>query len=135
MFEEGKILYVGDKVQPCDNTVDANGGYLMACFIDIHCHGGNGDDFMDASPQEFKNIADFHLKFGTTTMLATTLSAPMDETEQSLKNYAEYKKDNSDRTLIGVHMEGPWFSTEECGAQRTDFLLECLWLAKKMRKT
>ena len=91
LFEDGKILYVGEDVQPCDQTVDAKGGYLMAGFIDVHCHGGNGDDFMDATVEQFKNIADFHLKFGTTTMLATTLSAPMEETEQSLKNYAEYK--------------------------------------------
>ena len=123
LFEDGKILYVGNEVQSADQTIDAKGGYLMAGFIDIHCHGGNGDDFMDATVEQFKNIADFHLGFGTTTMLATTLSAPMEETEQSLKNYAEYKKNNPDGTLVGVHMEGPWFSAEECGAQKTDFFL------------
>ena len=122
-FSNGKITYVGSEVLANEQTVDANGAYLMAGFIDIHCHGGNGEDFMDAPVEGFKNIADFHLKHGTTTMLATTLAAPADETEQSLKNYAEYKKQNPNGTLVGVHMEGPWFSAEECGAQKTEFFV------------
>ena len=124
VFEDGLITYVGNDVQTADQTIDAKGGYLVAGFIDLHCHGGNGDDFMDASPEQYKNIADFHLSYGTTTMVATTLTAPMDETEQSLKNYATYKKANPDGTLIGIHMEGPWFSPEEAGAQVPEFFIK-----------
>ncbi len=123
-FTDGVIDYVGIEPQKADKTIDGNGGYLLAGFIDIHCHGGNGDDFMDATPEQYKNIADFHLSFGTTTMLATTLTAPMEETEQSLKNYEIYKKANPDGTLIGIHMEGPWFSPEEAGAQVPEFFIK-----------
>ena len=74
-FSDGVIDYVGANPPAVDEWIDAEGGYLVPGFIDLHCHGGNGLEFMDASEEEIGKIADFHLAHGTTTMLATTLAA------------------------------------------------------------
>ena len=123
-FENGKIIYVGKHKRKADHTVDALGGYLLSGFIDIHCHGGDGFDFMDATADEMKKIADFHLSNGTTSLVATTMAAPMEEIIGSLETYKECITKYPESSLVGVHMEGPWFSPEECGAQPTAFFLK-----------
>ena len=123
-FTDGVIDYVGVERVRCDQSIDAMGNYLLAGFIDIHCHGGNGYDFMDASFEEFNNIANFHLSHGTTTLLATTMASSKAETERALDTFDKHKRVYPNSTLIGVHMEGPWFSPEGCGAQPTEFFLK-----------
>ena len=87
VIEDGIISYVGDTPQVCDSYLDGGGGYLMPGFIDLHCHGGNGFDFMDSDVDGMKEITDFHLSHGTTTMLATTLrNISALPTQTSLKN-------------------------------------------------
>ena len=117
LIEDGKICSIGTVDTSAKKVVDGKGGYLIPGFIDMHCHGGIELDFIDATAEEMQKIASFHLSHGTTTMLATTLTASEKTTENCLKTFAEYKKDNPDGTLLGVHMEGPWFSPKQCGAQ------------------
>jgi N-acetylglucosamine-6-phosphate deacetylase len=118
-IENGKIVYIGSNLDAADNVIDANGKYLLAGFIDIHCHGGNNFDFMDASPEEMLEISKFHLLHGTTTLYATTMSDEMKYIEKCLQNYSELVKNNNLLTLNGVHLEGPYLSPSECGAQDT----------------
>ena len=120
VIEDGKIVSMG-KNEACDEVIDGEGGYLMPGFIDLHCHGGGGFDFMDASANEMKVIADYHLAHGTTTMLATTLADTAEATENSMRIFEEYKALYEESPLVGLHLEGPWFSPEQCGAQPTEF--------------
>ncbi len=122
VFAEGRIEYVGTKKQNVERTIDAENQYLIPGFIDLHCHGGNGLEFMDASSEEMENIARFHLLHGTTTMLATTLAAGDKETEHALDTFEEYQKKHPSGTLKGVHMEGPWLNSEQCGAQNVEYM-------------
>ena len=137
LIENGIIFQVGANVSRDDveNVIDANGGYLIPGFIDLHCHGGNGLDFMDATPEEIEQISKFHLTHGTTTLYATTMTDSWNNIENSLRNYAEVLSADKLITLNGVHLEGPWFSPAQCGAQdpenmdfpskeRLDYLLE-----------
>ena len=121
VIENGLITYIGYQPPICESTIDGNGGYLMPGFIDLHCHGGDGFDFMDADADEMKKIADYHLSHGTTTMLATTLADAPDATEKSLCVFEEYKRIYPSGPLIGLHLEGPWFSVEQCGAQPAEY--------------
>ena len=53
VIEDGIISYVGKEYSAdFDAIIDADGGYLVPGFIDIHCHGGNNYDFMDATAEE-----------------------------------------------------------------------------------
>ncbi len=122
VYENGTIKYVGKKMQRSDQTIDAENQYLIPGFIDLHCHGGNGLEFMDASSEGMDAIARFHLSHGTTTMLATTLAANDEETERALCTFEKYKEKYPSGTLIGVHMEGPWLNPAQCGAQNVEYM-------------
>ncbi len=122
VYEDGIITYIGNEPQPADEIMSAENKYLLAGFIDLHCHGGNGLEFMDATADEYDKIARFHLSHGTTTMLATTLAASDEETEYALNTFAEYKQKYADGSLIGVHLEGPWLNPAQCGAQNSEYM-------------
>lgn len=124
VFENGLIEYVGIEAQAVDRVIDAQNQYLIPGFIDLHCHGGNGLEFMDASAEEMDKIAQFHLSHGTTTMLATTLAASDEETKSVLCTFEEYQKKYPNGILKGVHMEGPWLNPEQCGAQNVAHMKE-----------
>ena len=79
LYENENIEYVGTQMQSADAVIDAKGQYLIPGFIELHCHGGNGLEFMDATEDEYAEIARFHLSHGMTTMLATTLAASDEE--------------------------------------------------------
>lgn len=121
VVENRVISFVGNNPPKCDITVDGQNGYLMPGFIDLHCHGGDGFDFMDSDIEGMKRISDYHLSHGTTTMLATTLADDPQATEKSIEVFDEYKKLYPKSSLVGLHLEGPWFSTEQCGAQPTEY--------------
>lgn len=117
-FCDGVIDYVG--TQPREDAVttwDAGGGWLLPGFIDIHCHGGGGYDFMDATPEEMTRISCFHLKHGTTTLVATTMTDRWPNIYGALDRFEQLLKDGQPLTLHGVHLEGPWLNPEQCGAQ------------------
>lgn len=104
-------------------AIDANGSYLCAGFIDIHVHGGNGSDFMDATPADFANIAAYHASHGTTAMLATTTTSAEDELFAALDCFEQYQKAPQEgAALLGIHLEGPFFNAEQKGAQDDRYL-------------
>ncbi len=121
-YTDGIIDYVGKDEVEADEIIDAEGGYVVPGFIDIHCHGGNNLEFMDASVEEFGKIAEFHKSHGTTTLYATTLAADWNETIDALERFKEYKEKNPASTLEGVHLEGPWLNPKQCGAQNTSYM-------------
>ena len=114
---DGVIEYIGDEVKEDEPTVSAEGTYLVPGFVDIHCHGGGGYDFMDATPAEMRKISEFHLSHGTTTLVATTMTDRYEEIYRALDNFAALGEDRV--TLHGVHLEGPWLNPLQCGAQDT----------------
>ena len=117
-YSDGIIDYVGADEVAADEVIDANGGYVVPGFIDIHCHGGNNLEFMDASVEEFGSIADFHKSHGTTTLFATTLAADDGETREALDTYEAYRKAHPNSTIYGIHLEGPG-STRHSAVLRT----------------
>ena len=122
LVQNGVIAYVGREAQGADEVIDAQGCYLVPGFIDLHCHGGNGLEFMDASESEMKAIADFHLSHGTTTMLATTLTASEAETLSAIETFQLYKNKTPNGTLKGLHLEGPCLNAAQCGAQNVEYM-------------
>ncbi|MEY3400303.1 MAG: hypothetical protein RLZZ486_771 [Actinomycetota bacterium] len=86
-------------------------GAVIPGFVDIHCHGGGGFD-SSIDPR----AGEFHLKSGTTTMLASFVSEPINSILTKLKNL------NLARNVIGVHLEGPYISHAHCGAHKAEYL-------------
>ena len=121
-IENGLITEISKSKLQGDTFLDGKGKYLLAGFVDLHCHGGINFDFMDADAKQMKQIADFHLSHGTTSMLATTLASSAEEMQSSLDAFSEYLKVNPNGTLVGVHLEGPHLNPLQCGAQDTSYM-------------
>lgn len=107
-------------------TLDADGGYLFAGFIDSHVHGGGGADFMDATVEAFETTAAAHLKHGTTMLVPTSMTASPAELESFVKAYLDFvKSEHKGAKTLGLHLEGPYLSgagEKSKGAQRSDLL-------------
>jgi N-acetylglucosamine-6-phosphate deacetylase len=104
------------------DVIDLNGNYLAPGFIDLHVHGALGRDTMDSSAEAFRTICDFHARGGTTSLLLTTATAPLENIVDVLKAVRNYRSPIS--VVAGVHIEGPFISKAKCGAQRTEFIQE-----------
>jgi N-acetylglucosamine-6-phosphate deacetylase len=117
---EGVITQVceGNPEVPDAKEIDAKGQYISPGFIDIHVHGGGGHDFMDGSVEAFLKIAEIHAKYGTTSMLPTTLTAEKADLLQTLEIYKEANRKNfKGAQFLGIHLEGPYFAVTQRGAQ------------------
>ncbi|PZR71608.1 MAG: N-acetylglucosamine-6-phosphate deacetylase [Chthoniobacterales bacterium] len=99
-------------------AIDLRGNYLAPGFIDLHIHGALGRDTMEASPAAFRAICDYHASGGTTSLLLTTVTAPIAEIVKVLRAV----RDHSSTMIAGVHIEGPFISRAKRGAQREEFI-------------
>lgn len=92
--------------------------FLIPGFIDLHVHGGGGFDFMQPIP-EIKNILKTHVQTGTTSLLATTMTAPHEELKKTFLNLKKILAgvELKGSKILGVHLEGPFISQEKLGAQ------------------
>ena len=111
-----KIISLSKEVPKDVEIIDAKGLYLSAGFIDIHIHGSNGYDVMDATKEALEGIAKSILKTGTTSFLATTMTMSQEQITKALKNVQEFKQQEGAR-LLGVHLEGPFINPIKHGAQ------------------
>jgi len=99
--------------------------HLVPGFIDVHIHGANGCDVMDGTETALEKISQALAAEGTTSFLATTMTASTDQIAHAIKNagnYIQQQKINGAR-LLGIHLEGPFLSPEKVGAQNAKHLL------------
>ncbi len=121
-FDEEKITYVGEK-RPAGAVDDLGDAYISPGFIDIHTHGAGGHPFLDSSADDVIAACNLHLTHGTTTLLPTLSAAPFDVMKRSTADIAAASRDPRLLPRIpGAHLEGPYLSKKQCGAQSTDFI-------------
>ncbi|MBK6789601.1 MAG: N-acetylglucosamine-6-phosphate deacetylase [Betaproteobacteria bacterium] len=91
---------------------------LLPGFIDLHVHGGGGHDTMGGGDAALQ-MARTHARHGTTSLLATTMTAPRDEIEAALRALAPFvtTRPRGAARLLGVHLEGPYINSGKLGAQ------------------
>ncbi|MCF0136606.1 MAG: N-acetylglucosamine-6-phosphate deacetylase [Lachnospiraceae bacterium] len=98
-------------------VLDGGGRYVSHGFIDIHTHGGGGHDYMDGTREAYEGAALMHARHGTTGLLPTSLAASMEELLDTLKIYEEVKDQRAGARFLGLHLEGPYLSHNQAGAQ------------------
>ncbi len=113
---EKEILSLTKEVPQNSEPIDAKGLYLSAGFIDIHIHGSNGYDVMDATNEALEGISKSILQTGTTSFLATTMTMSQEQISNALQTVQEFKPQGGARVL-GVHLEGPFINPIKHGAQ------------------
>ena len=119
LYFEGKTI-LGTEPMPCDSTIDAGGNYVTAGFIDLHCHGGGGADFADGDATGVKTAALTHLKHGTTALFPTVSAKDFETLEQAVCTLEQVQPNVPN--LMGIHLEGPYFSPAQSGAQNSKAL-------------
>jgi N-acetylglucosamine-6-phosphate deacetylase len=117
---DGRIVKVA-KGEPSSSTseliYDAHKAAITPGFIDLHVHGGNGGAFTSIDPAEHNLAREFHLKNGTTSMLASTHTTEFSSLLAILKSLAESSKSNKNGSkVLGIHTEGPFISEHKPGA-------------------
>ncbi len=123
-FDNEKITDVTAKEIPFSEEYDMTGYYVSAGFIDIHTHGGGGNKF-EGSADEIVDGCNFHLMHGTTSICPTISAASFESMADSVSNIKRAMNDPRVKgTIIGAHMEGPYLSEKQAGAQCAEFIAE-----------
>ena len=119
VVEDGKIAEIREQ-SSLTEAIDLRGNYLGPGFIDLHIHGALGRDTMEAKPEAFRAICDYHATGGTTSLLLTTVTAPISDIVGVLKAVRGAR--NNWPQIAGVHVEGPFIAKARAGAQRAEFI-------------
>ncbi|MGW1682429.1 N-acetylglucosamine-6-phosphate deacetylase [Saccharopolyspora sp. NPDC002376] len=109
----GKIAAVGTGPTPEGQVVDLRGQWLVPGFVDIHCHGGGGGSFTSIEVDQARAAIAAHRRHGTTTMMASLVSAPLPDLTKQISALSDLVVDGE---LAGIHLEGPFLSSARCGA-------------------
>jgi len=131
LVDGSRIVAIGhrDEIRVPTGSIDyvATGMTVVPGFVDVHIHGAGGHDVMEASPRALDRIASTVARHGTTSFVATTVTAPIDETCRSLEGIALYIRERERAfesgahlghlaaEILGVHLEGPFINPSRRG--------------------
>ena len=121
LVREGRItdvLNAGATLPGEATIVDAGDGYLAPGFVELHCHGGDGGDFMDGTDESFRLALQAHARHGTTRMAITTTVARHDQILATLELTRQFRRtpEPNGSRVMGAHFYGPYFRYEARGA-------------------
>ena len=121
-YENGKIVEISTAELPVEEEYLAQDLYVSPGFVDIHTHGGGGHPF-EGSVEEIVQGCNFHLCHGTTSICPTISAAPFESMAASVENVRLAMADPRVKgTVLGAHLEGPYLSIKQTGAQCPDFI-------------
>jgi N-acetylglucosamine-6-phosphate deacetylase len=135
VVEAGRITGIGHRdevhIPPGAKDYVASGMTVVPGFVDVHIHGAGGHDVMEADTAALDKITATVARFGTTSIVATTVTAPIEATCHSLEGIAAYIRahesaaDNArfGADVLGIHLEGPFINPERRGVHPTDSIL------------
>ncbi len=132
VLENSTLIITNDKITNIDTSEVTDTVYsfpsdhhLIPGMIDMHIHGANACDMMDATFSSLHTICETLPAEGTTAFLPTTMSQSINKTEKAISNSVEFCKQHySGAEILGLHLEGPFVSKQHAGAQPKEFIIE-----------
>jgi N-acetylglucosamine-6-phosphate deacetylase len=120
VLRQGCVEINGDRISAvAEYPTVSDGNWIVPGFVDIHTHGGGGHTFTTGDADAARAAAAFHLGHGTTTLLASLVSSPIELMRSATAAFAPLVEAG---VLAGIHFEGPYLSTARCGAQNPEYL-------------
>jgi N-acetylglucosamine-6-phosphate deacetylase len=124
VLDPGVVGVDGDRIVAVEagpapkGTVDLAGYTLVPGLVDLHVHGGGSGSFPaaglpDDGLDQARTAAAYHLRHGTTSTVASLVTAAPDDLRRAVTVLADLCEDG---TLAGIHLEGPFLAAARCGA-------------------
>ncbi|MGH3154396.1 MAG: N-acetylglucosamine-6-phosphate deacetylase [Streptosporangiaceae bacterium] len=95
-------------------AVDLGGQWVLPGFVDMHVHGGGGASFTEGTAEQARQAADFHRRHGSTSLVASLVTAPVAVLEARADMLAGLADEG---VIAGIHLEGPFLTPARRGAQ------------------
>ena len=121
-IEDGKVKEVTANDYPCAEAYDYTGNYVSPGFIDMHTHGAGGFAFMQSTPEDVIAGCQYHLQYGTTCILPTISAGSFPVMKDAVVNIRKAMESGKAPTILGAHLEGPYLSVKQGGAQNHEFI-------------
>jgi N-acetylglucosamine-6-phosphate deacetylase len=118
-ISDGIVRAVGDGAAPRAADLDLGAVTVVPGFVDTHLHGGGGANFHAAVHAETVTAVELHRRHGSTTLVASLVTAGPDEL---LRQVGELAEDARAGLIDGIHLEGPWLATSRCGAHQPSLM-------------
>lgn len=103
--------------EPDSHRIDASGMWVTPGLIDIHTHGADGHDTMDATPEAMESFGKFLARHGVTSYLPTTITAAQRDIQNAIANIKRFRPEIDGARIAGIHLEGPYLNPAHRGAQ------------------